>query len=178
MVNTDAIFHVKGESQFVDDRLTPEGTLYAAVFTSPVAHGKITKINTASAKKLNGVIRIFTASDIPGENQIGNIIQDEVLLAENEVHYIGQPIAIVVGTKPEIAQKGIKSINAILYDKCMLPPMVIKLFNPSTLTSESHKDILSPPPIDVRLDNPNRFTILIPLILTEPSISVQSGYSL
>ncbi|MBL7128941.1 MAG: molybdopterin-dependent oxidoreductase [Ignavibacteria bacterium] len=131
MINTDAIFHVKGESQFIDDRLTPEGTLYAAVFTSPVAHGKIIKINTAPLKRIEGVVKVITASDIPGENQIGNIIQDEVLLAEDEVHYIGQPIAIVVGTKPEIVRKAVKLIRAKVE---VLPPV----FNPREAFKKGH----------------------------------------
>ena len=42
MKNYDWIQHVRGESLFVDDLTLPEGTLYAAVFSSPIAHGRIT----------------------------------------------------------------------------------------------------------------------------------------
>ena len=112
MINTDAIFHVKGESQFVDDRLNPEGTLHAAVFSSPTAHARLSKLNVAPAKEMEGVEDVLTADDIPGENQIGHIIQDEVLFAEDEVQFIGQPIAVVISTKLETSRKAVKAIKA------------------------------------------------------------------
>jgi xanthine dehydrogenase large subunit len=96
MRNYDSEKHVKGESQFADDLLTPAGLLHIIVFASSVAHGKIVKVDYSEALKSNGVAGIITAKDIPGENQIGGIIQDESLLAEEYVHFIGQPIAIVV----------------------------------------------------------------------------------
>ena len=96
MKNYDSEKHVKGESQFVDDLLTPAGLLHIIVFASSVAHGKIIKLDYSEALKSIGVADIITAKDIPGENQIGGIIQDETLLAEEYVHFIGQPIALVV----------------------------------------------------------------------------------
>ncbi len=47
-----------------------------------------------------GVRRVLTWKDIPGENQTGNVIMDEALLAEDEVHYIGQPVAVVLADTP------------------------------------------------------------------------------
>jgi len=111
MKNVDAALHVRGESQFIDDIAVPEGTLYAAVLSSPIAHGNIIKLNLAPAKNQKGVYGIFTAADIPGNNQIGNIIQDEPLLATKEVHYIGQPIAIVVGESIELARLATEKIE-------------------------------------------------------------------
>ena len=96
MRNFDSEKHVKGESQFVDDLLTPTGLLHIIMFSSSVAHGKIIKTDYSEALKSIGVAGIITAKDIPGENQIGGIIQDEPLLAEEYVHFIGQPIAIVI----------------------------------------------------------------------------------
>ncbi len=104
-MNIDVIKHVKGESLFVDDFAAPLGTLHAAIFDSPVAHGVIKKADFSEAEKTPGVVAVFTAKDIPGENQIGNIIRDETLLAENETEYIGEPIAIIVAVSPEAARK-------------------------------------------------------------------------
>ena len=58
-----------------------------------------------------GVYAILTADDIPGDNQIGNILQDEPLLANGKVHYIGQPIAIVVGKNAEVARVARRKIT-------------------------------------------------------------------
>jgi xanthine dehydrogenase large subunit len=89
MKNIDSYTHVRGESVYLDDIPVLNGTLYAAVFDSPVAHGKIKSIDVTEALKMHGVIKIFTAKDIPGDNQIGGIIPDEELLAEDFVHFCG-----------------------------------------------------------------------------------------
>ncbi len=104
MKNTDVVKHVKGESLFIDDFVVPEGTLYASVFTSSIAHGIIKKLDVSGACKIAGVLKVLTASDIPGINQVGGIIQDESLLAESEVHFIGEPIALIIAETQEIAK--------------------------------------------------------------------------
>ena len=112
MKNYDVIRHVKGESKFVDDLLTPEGTLYASVFYSEVAHGDLINIDTTEATTIDGVEGIFTAKDIHGENQIGGIVPDEELLAEDKVEFIGQPIAIVVADSILKAREATRKIKA------------------------------------------------------------------
>lgn len=111
MKNSEAILHVRGESRYVDDMPQPRGMLYAAVFSSPTAHGKIKALHLADARAMDGVAAVLTAADIPGENQIGPIIEDELLLADGEVRFIGQPVAVVVGSSPQIARKGVRKIR-------------------------------------------------------------------
>ncbi|QJX47524.1 molybdopterin-dependent oxidoreductase [Hymenobacter taeanensis] len=96
MNHLDPARHVRGESQYLDDILVQQGTLYAAVVESPVAHGKLLNIDFEAALQLPGVVRVLTAQDIPGENQIGGIVPDEPLLAEGHVHFRGQPVALVL----------------------------------------------------------------------------------
>ena len=107
----DRGLHVRGESVYVDDIPLQAGTLFAAVFDSPVAHGKIKKLDLSGAVKMNGVVRIFTYKDIPDENQIGGIIPDEPLLAEDHVHFCGMPIALVVAETEELARTAVKKIK-------------------------------------------------------------------
>src|SRR5687768_13644289 len=94
--NIDSSSHLRGESLYIDDIPLVQGTLYAAVFDSPIAHGVIDTLDTTEAVQMPGVVRIFIAKDIPGENQIGGIIGDEELLAGSHVHFCGMPIALVV----------------------------------------------------------------------------------
>ena len=110
MKNIDSYTHLRGESVYLDDIPVVNGTLWAAVFDSPVAHGKITSIETGDAEKMPGVVRILTARDIPGENQIGGIVPDEELLASSHVHFCGMPIALVVAESEEQAKLAIKKI--------------------------------------------------------------------
>ncbi|MBX3298995.1 MAG: molybdopterin-dependent oxidoreductase [Acidobacteria bacterium] len=112
MKNIDSHSHVRGESIYLDDIPLVEGTLFACVFDSPIAHGKIKSIDTSEAEKCDGVVRVITAKDLIGENQIGGIVPDEPLLADGEVHFCGQPIAIVVATSEELARKAAKKITA------------------------------------------------------------------
>jgi xanthine dehydrogenase large subunit len=111
MKNFDIPLHVRGESVFLDDMPAPEGLLYAAVFPSPVAHGKIQRLDAAKARRSPGVIAVLTAADIPGQNQVGGIIQDETLLAAEHVKYIGEPIALVIAETKSQAKKAFKDIE-------------------------------------------------------------------
>jgi len=116
MKNTDVLSHVKGTSLFIDDFPVPEGTLHLAVFDSKVAHGKIVKLNYDKALSAPGVAAVITAKDIPGENQIGNIISDETILADGEVEYIGEPIAVVAADTVENA-KAAANLMEIEFDE-------------------------------------------------------------
>jgi xanthine dehydrogenase large subunit len=107
----DRGMHVRGESVYVDDIPELNGTLYAAVFDSPVAHGKIKKLDSSEAEKMKGVVRIFTHKDIPGENQIGGIVPDEELLASERVHFCGMPVVLVVAETEELARAAVKAIK-------------------------------------------------------------------
>lgn len=111
MKHIDAALHTRGESQYVDDSPPPAEMLHAAVFSSDIAHGKITSLEIDAALDLTGAVAIYTAEDIPGENQIGPIIEDETLLAEMKVHYVGEPIALVLAESPELARKAVKLIR-------------------------------------------------------------------
>ena len=120
MKNIDSKSHVRGESVYLDDIPVVRGTLYACVFDSPVANGKLKKIDTSEAEKSEGVFRVITATDLIGENQIGGIVPDEPLLAEGEVHFQGMPIAVVVAESEELARKAAKKIKVDIEE---LPPV-------------------------------------------------------
>jgi len=105
MKNIDSKGHVSGTSIYLDDIPVRQGSLYAAVFDSAIAHGKILALDLTEAENYPGVERIFTYLDIPGENQIGGIIPDEPLFAEKEVHFQGQAIALVVAESELIARE-------------------------------------------------------------------------
>lgn len=136
MRNTDSIRHVRGESLFIDDVSVPQGTLYGYVYYSPISHGKIQKLDFSTSLKLEGVQGIFSAKDIPGENQIGGIVLDENLFAEDTVHFIGHPIAIVVADTFLHAHDAAKKIKA---EFKKLPA----IFNPREASKK--KDLIIPP---------------------------------
>lgn len=109
--NIDSYTHLRGESLYVDDVNVREGTFLAVVFDAPKAHGKIKSIDYSEAEALEGVERIFTYKDIPGDNQIGGIIPDEPLFAEKDIHFWGQPIALIVAKTELIARQARRLIK-------------------------------------------------------------------
>ncbi|HEY0426715.1 MAG TPA: molybdopterin cofactor-binding domain-containing protein [Pyrinomonadaceae bacterium] len=112
MKNVDSKSHVRGESIYLDDIPLVEGTLYACVYDSPVAHGVLTAVDISEAEKSAGVVKIIQAKDLIGENQIGGILPDEPLLADEEVHFQGMPVAIVLAESEEQARAAAKKIKS------------------------------------------------------------------
>ncbi len=141
MINIDAHNHVKGKSIYLDDIQELQGTLYALPFDATVAHAKIKSIDFNAALNSHGIVTILTAKDVPGQNQIGGIIPDEPLLADGEVHFRGQVIAIIVGKSEHDCRQASKLIKVdyeelpVIVDpreaqaqgKLIIPPRQFKL---------------------------------------------------
>jgi xanthine dehydrogenase molybdopterin binding subunit len=137
-----AIKHVTGQSVYVND-IETNRQLVGWVVYSPEAHARISLIDIKAALKLNGVVAILTYKDIPGENQMGPVIHDEPCLAENEVTFIGQAIALIAAETEEAAIEAEKLIRiefeeletildlheAIVTDSLIAPPRIIECGN-------------------------------------------------
>ena len=98
LVHESAHLHVTGEAAYTDDMPELAGTLYAAIIKSPVAHGELVGegIDREAILALPGVVAVYTARDIPGENNCGPIVHDDPFLAVDKVEFVGQAIAVVV----------------------------------------------------------------------------------
>ena len=119
-----AVLHVSGQAAYTDDQPELAGTLHAALGLSPVACGVLREVDVAGLRALPGVVDVFTAADIPGTNDCGPIVHDDPILAELRppesppaehvpvagpgkatVHYLGQPLFVVVATSRELARR-------------------------------------------------------------------------
>lgn len=136
MKNIDAFSHVRGESVYVDDVPVLQGTLYAVPFGSPHAHAKICALDLSEALTCPGIVKILTAKDIPGENQIGGIIPDEELMASHTVDFQGMPVALVIGETEEEARAALSKI------KLTLEPLPI-ITEPREAAAQGH--LIQPP---------------------------------
>jgi xanthine dehydrogenase large subunit len=98
VIHESAHLHVTGGATFTDDMPELAGTLYAAIIKSPVAHGELIGdgIDREAILKEHGVVAVYTAKDIPGENNCGPIIHDDPFLAVGKVEFLGQAVAVVV----------------------------------------------------------------------------------
>ena len=98
VIHESAHLHVTGGATFTDDMPELAGTLYAAIIKSPVAHGELIGdgIDREALLKEHGVVAVYTAKDIPGENNCGPIVHDDPFLAVGKVEFLGQAVAVVV----------------------------------------------------------------------------------
>ena len=100
-----AHLHVSGEARYTDDIPEAQGTLHAALGLSPLAHGRLLDIDVELIRRQPGVLAVFTAADIPGENNCGPLIHDDPILAADELRYLGQPVFLVIATERSLARR-------------------------------------------------------------------------
>jgi xanthine dehydrogenase large subunit len=100
-----AVLHVSGDATYVDDIAELAGTLYVALGQSSEAHARLRAINLDAVKNASGVVAVLTAADIPGHNDCGPIVQDDPILADGLVQFVGQPIFAVVAESYVAARK-------------------------------------------------------------------------
>lgn len=96
-----ALKHVTGQAVYIDDMPEPAGTLHAALVLSPVAHGRLKKLDVPPGP---GVVAVLGPGDIPGRNDVAAVGTDEPLFAFDHVSYAGQPLAMVVATTLDAAR--------------------------------------------------------------------------
>ena len=91
-----ANLHVTGAARYIDDIPTPAGTLHLAFGVAQIAKGQITAIDLDAVRNAPGVVAVLTADDLPFANDVSPSAHDEPLLATGRVHYLGQPVFMVV----------------------------------------------------------------------------------
>lgn len=101
--------YVTGQAEYIDDRAVLRGEVFVDVFYSPVAHGRIRKIDVSEALKVDFVLAIYQAQDLH-LNIWGNIIHDQPYLADKIVQYVGEPILIIAAEKREALLQAKKKI--------------------------------------------------------------------
>lgn len=106
----DGLDKVLGRTRYTTD-LAEEDVLYVRVARSTHAHAIIKRIDKTDAQKIAGVIRVVTASDVPGSKDIGVFIQDQPLLCYNKVRFIGDPVAMIIAESPEAAELGVQALR-------------------------------------------------------------------
>lgn len=96
---------VNGSARYVDDIPLPEGALHLAFGLSTVAHGEITGIDLSAVRAAPGVVAAWAADDLDHVPDCSPVAGDEPLLADGRVHYVGQPVFLVVATSHLAARK-------------------------------------------------------------------------
>jgi carbon-monoxide dehydrogenase large subunit len=119
---------IQGIATYVDDMTLP-GMLHMAVLRSPHAHAKVKSIQVDDARKLPGVVGVFTGADV--NDKVGTLpcaapMPDQnspvhTVLAGNRVYFVGHPVAVVVAKDKTIARD---ALDLIEVDYEALPAVV------------------------------------------------------
>ncbi|MGY8795881.1 MAG: xanthine dehydrogenase family protein molybdopterin-binding subunit, partial [Woeseiales bacterium] len=100
----DVIGKVTGKAKYAED-FRVDGMVYARMLTSPMAHGKVTNIDTSAAEAMDGVIGILTADDVP------EVEAPNAAILTNSPAYIGDPILAVAALDEKTAEDAIAAIK-------------------------------------------------------------------
>jgi len=112
----DAAKLVRGERVFVEDRVEP-GACVLKILRSPHAHAYISAIDTSEAKKIPGVVEIFTAENTPEVwySQAGQAFPEpspyDRRMIGFKVRHVGDRVAAVVAESEEIAGAALSKIR-------------------------------------------------------------------
>jgi xanthine dehydrogenase molybdopterin binding subunit len=108
-----------GEAVYTDDQTA--GMLEVWPVCSPHARARIIKRDATAARALPGIRAVLLAEDVPGENNVGGVKPDEILLADKEAHFHGQIVALVVGESQEACRA---AAEKVMVEYAPLPPIL------------------------------------------------------
>src|SRR5260370_41819638 len=94
---------VTGEAKYVDDLKFP-GMLYGATVRSPVARGRIRTIEFPEGLPWDE-FTIATAKDIPAENCVALIVDDQPYLAVDRVNHPEEPVVLLAHPDKYLVEK-------------------------------------------------------------------------
>jgi len=95
---------VTGEARYAED-FRVEGMLFCRLWTSPMPHGRVRRLDVSEALAMEGVAGILTAADVPDVEPPG------VPILTNEPHYVGQPVLAVAAVDETTAQDALERIR-------------------------------------------------------------------
>jgi len=107
IAHDSAAAHVTGAAVFVDDDRSFGERKYVAIGGSHVAHGTIHSIDLTRVEQADGVIDVITAECIPGHRDIGPVFPGDLLLADSQVEFVGQPIFAVLADSHSEARRAV-----------------------------------------------------------------------
>jgi aerobic carbon-monoxide dehydrogenase large subunit len=114
---------IRGRGNYIDDIVLP-GMLHMEILRSPVAHARITRIDTSKAYQIPGVRLVITGEMMAARNLawIPSLSYDtQAVLATDKVRFQGQEVAAVIADDPYIAKD---ACEAIVVEYEQLPAIV------------------------------------------------------
>lgn len=110
LTRRDGVLKVTGQATYAADN-HPPGMLFAVIAVSSIAHGRVTSLDVAAAKRHRGVVDVMTPDHKPPlaidpEIKTNPFVFRMEVLQSHEVRYANQPIAVVIAETLEAATEG------------------------------------------------------------------------
>lgn len=136
----DAILQVTGQIRYAEDIRLP-GMLHVKFLRSRYAHARVVSIDTSMACAAPGVVAVITGADVPF-NRVGAIRQDQPVLADDRVRYLGDPVAAVAAETEEAA---VSALRLIIVDYEELPAVFdpVQALEPGAPLLHGESNVLS-----------------------------------
>ncbi|KAA0013883.1 xanthine dehydrogenase molybdopterin binding subunit [Billgrantia pellis] len=104
-----AIKHVTGRAAYIDDLKAPADTLHVALGLSPVAHGRLTRLDLDKVRAMPGVVDVIGFHDVPGHTDIGPVFPGDPIFVEEEISYVGQVMFAVAAESHRAAREAVQA---------------------------------------------------------------------
>lgn len=135
-----------GRGTFVDDVVRP-GMLHACFVRSPFARAKINGIDASAALAMPGVHAVFTADDLnPDVKESWHAVAGKDIpdtprppLAEGEVKFVGDPVALVVADSRYLAEDAVDLVD-VDYEPLPAVADFTKAVGSSVVVHEAYPD--------------------------------------
>lgn len=106
----DVVEKVTGQAMYGAD-LKFERMLYGKGLYAEHPHARIVSIDASEAEAMEGVACVVTARDIPGMKVMGEVMQDQYILADDKTRFFGDVVACVAAETPELAAEAVRRIR-------------------------------------------------------------------
>lgn len=136
---TDGAVKVRGDAVYTVDVMLP-GMLHAKLLRSPVAAGRITRLDMSAARRMPGVWSVVAAQDAPS-TRFGLVVKDQRIFADGYVTYEGEPIAAVAADSPAIAGEAIAAISLEIEEQDPVVDLAAAMSEQSRLVHPDSKDL-------------------------------------
>jgi xanthine dehydrogenase/oxidase len=114
----EAIQQTSGEAVYCNDLPQFPNEVFCAFVLTKVSNGKIVNIDASKALALKGIVAFYGAKDVPGKNVMISkdsqemlMTNDEILFAENDILYSGQPVGVIVAETHNLANEAAKLVE-------------------------------------------------------------------
>ncbi len=138
---------VVGDGRYLDD-IQPEGCLAAAFVRSSHAHASFSTVDLTAARAMPGVVAAFASAELK-QRLVSNFLStglpspsfrlqaDRPVLADGEVAYVGETIAVVIAASRSLAEDAVEAVGI---DFKPLPAVVDcrAALEPNSSTVHSH----------------------------------------